>query len=47
MRVCRHFVGVQFGWHNGDEVLKHVVSWKEASRAISGNKSLSEHFNNK
>lgn len=27
MRLCRHFVGVEFGRHDGDEVLEHVVSW--------------------
>lgn len=26
MRLCRHFVGVEFGRHDGDEVLEHVVS---------------------
>lgn len=27
MCLCGHFVGVQFGWHDGDEVLKDVISW--------------------
>lgn len=47
MRFCRHFVGVQFGWHNGDEVLKHVVRISSdflcaVQRADNSRKWLSE-----
>lgn len=29
MCFCRDLVGVQLGRHDGDKVLKHVVSWRE------------------
>lgn len=47
MRFCRNLVGVQFGWHNGDEVLKHVISWRKASSVISRYRSRPEHINKK
>lgn len=35
MCFCRDLVSVQFGGHDGDKVLKHVVSWRELKMSVT------------
>lgn len=43
MCVSRDLVGIQLGWHDGDEVLKHVVGWRERSKIRQRKKKPIKH----